>query len=449
MEKHFLGTEKVSKLIFKLAIPNITAQFVNLLYNIVDRVFIGHMPSTGSLALSGVGICFPIIIFVSAVASFSAVGGATRASISMGEKNTQKAQKIIDNCFTMQVILSVVLTALMLLFNRKLLMVFGGSDNIINYAVDYMNVYAIGTIFVQLTVGMNAFITCQGYAKKAMLTVIIGAVLNTILDPIFIYVFGLGVRGAALATVISQAVSCVWVILFLNSKQSMFKINFKPSIEKEILLPCISLGMASFVMQGSEGVLSICFNESLQRYGGDIAVGAMTILTSIMQCLVLPLSGLTQGSQPVTSYNFGAGNIDRVRDSFFVLLKTGLLYSTAVWICTMLFPKTLAGFFSSNAELIDNTAEYMLIYCAGLFVLGAQFACQFTMISIGNAKTSLFLAVLRKFILLIPLIYILPLLLPNKTRAVFLAEPIADIIAVSITVFVFFKKFQSIAKKST
>ena len=320
-DKSFLGTQPVGKLLFKLSLPTVIAQIVNMLYNIVDRIYIGHMPGDGSLALTGVGVCLPIIMIISAFAAFVSAGGAPRASISMGKGDNGSAEKILGGCFFMQIIISAVLTALLLIFDRDLLLAFGASENTIEYAVDYMNIYAIGTVFVQLTLGMNAFITAQGFANIGMVTVMIGAVSNIVLDPIFIFGLHMGVRGAALATIISQCISCVWVVAFLFGKKTILRLKAKNFlVSPKIILPCITLGLATFIMQSSESVISVCFNSSLLKYGGDIAVGAMTILTSVMQFAMLPLNGISQGSQPILSYNYGAGNSERVKKTFKLLL---------------------------------------------------------------------------------------------------------------------------------
>ena len=328
----FLGTEPIGRLLFRLAIPTVIAQLVNMLYNIVDRIYIGHMPQVGSLALTGLGVCTPIILIVSAFAALVASGGAPRASISMGKGDLQTAEKMLGGCFTLQLGISAVLTAVLLIWNRDLLLAFGASEQTIDYAADYMQIYAIGTVFVQLTLGMNALITAQGFAREGMLTVLIGAVCNIVLDPILIFKLGMGVRGAALATIVSQGVSCLWVVLFLFSKKSVLKLRVQNFLQSpRLILPCVGLGTATFIMQASESVLSVCFNSSLARYGGDIAVGAMTILTSVMQFALLPLQGISQGAQPILSYNYGAKNVERVRKTFRVLLTVCLTYSALIW----------------------------------------------------------------------------------------------------------------------
>ena len=408
-EKGFLGREPVGKLLLRLALPTVAAQVINMLYNIVDRIYIGHIPEVGATALTGVGVCMPLIMIVSAFAAFVGYGGGPRTSIYMGKGDEDSAEKTLGNCFVVQIMISVILTAALLLWNRDFLMAFGASENTIDYGVAYMNIYALGTIFVQLTLGMNAFITAQGFAKTGMLSVLIGAVANIILDPILIFGFGMGVEGAALATIISQAMSCIWVLAFLFGKKTHLKIRRKNlRLESRIVLPSLALGLSSFIMQASESVISICFNFSLLKYGGDIAVGAMTILTSVMQFAMLPLQGLGQGAQPIISYNYGAKNVDRVRAAYKLLLKSSLCYSVILWLCVMIFPQGFAAMFTSDAQLLEYTKTALRIYMACMFLFGIQMACQMTFTSLGNAKASILVAVMRKFILLIPLIFILP-----------------------------------------
>lgn len=448
-EKDFLGTEPIGKLLAKLAVPTVAAQIINMLYNIVDRIYIGHIPKEGALALTGVGVCMPLIMIVTAFAAFVAYGGAPRATIFMGKGDNKTAEKILGNCFIVQIIISVLLTAALLLRNRDFLLAFGASENTIDYGVAYMNIYALGTIFVQLTLGMNAFITAQGFAKTGMLSVLIGAVINIILDPVFIFGFHMGVRGAALATIISQAVSCVWVLVFLFGKKTHLKIkkdNMK--LEKAIVLPCLALGLSNFVMQASESVISVCFNSSLLRYGGDIAVGAMTILTSVMQFAMLPMQGLGQGAQPIISYNYGAGNVKRVKGAFKLLLKCSLIYSCLLWLFVMIFPQGFASMFTSDADLLSYTQMALRIYMGSMLLFGIQMACQMTFIAIGNAKASILVAVMRKFILLIPLIYIMPhIFTADKARAVYMAEPVADFFAVCFTAVLFYFQFRKALRK--
>lgn len=445
--KEFLGTAPIGKLLFKLAIPTVVAQIINMLYNIVDRIYIGHIPEEGSLALTGVGVCMPVIMIVSAFAALVGSGGAPRASIFMGKKDVDSAEKILGGCFSLQIIISVALTTILLIWNEELLLMFGASNNTIGYAVDYMNIYAMGTIFVQLTLGMNAFITAQGYTKVSMISIIIGAVCNIILDPLFIFVFDMGVKGAALATIISQAVSCIWVIGFLCSKKTLLKLkkeNFK--LSPKIVLPCVALGTATFIMQASESIISVCFNSSLLHYGGDIAVGAMTILTSVMQFALLPLQGIAQGAQPITSYNYGAKNTERVKNTFRLLLIICLSYSVILWLAVMIAPEAFVGIFTPDAALIEFTAPVLRIYLGGIFLFGIQIACQMTFTSLGKAGSSIIVAVVRKFVLLIPLIYIVPHLVADSTIGVYMAEPIADIIAVIFTMTLFTFQFKKALK---
>ena len=448
-EKDFLGTEPIGKLLAKLAVPTVAAQIINMLYNIVDRIYIGHIPKEGALALTGVGVCMPLIMIVTAFAAFVAYGGAPRATIFMGKGDDKTAEKILGNCFIVQIIISVLLTVALLLWNRDFLLAFGASENTIDYGVAYMNIYALGTIFVQLTLGMNAFITAQGFAKTGMLSVLIGAVINIVLDPVFIFGFHMGVRGAALATIMSQAVSCIWVLLFLFGKKTHLKIktdNMK--LERAIVLPCLALGLSNFVMQASKSVISVCFNSSLLRYGGDIAVGAMTILTSVMQFAMLPMQGLGQGAQPIISYNYGAGNVKRVKGAFKLLLKCSLIYSCLLWMFVMIFPQGFASMFTSDADLLSYTQMALRIYMGSMLLFGIQMACQMTFIAIGNAKASILVAVMRKFILLIPLIYIMPhIFTADKARAVYMAEPVADFFAVCFTAVLFYFQFRKALRK--
>ena len=447
-DKDFLGKEPVGKLLLKLALPTVTAQIINMLYNIVDRIYIGHIPEIGEAALTGVGVCMPLIMIVTAFSAFAAYGGAPRASIYMGQGNHDSAEKTLGNCFAVQFIISVLLTAALLLWNRDFLMAFGASDKTIGYGVEYMNIYAIGTIFVQMTLGMNAFITAQGFARTGMFSVLIGAVANIVLDPIFIFGFNMGVAGAAWATIISQAMSCAWVLLFLCGKKTHLRLRVKyMRLSRKIVLPSLALGLSSFIMQASESIISICFNSSLQSYGGDIAVGAMTILTSVMQFAMLPLQGLGQGAQPIISYNYGARNPERVKAAFKLLLKSSLVYSTLLWALVMLFPQAFAAMFTSSETLMTFAQKALRIYMACLLLFGIQIACQMTFTSLGNAKASILVAVMRKFILLIPLIYIMPLLFSaDKTTAVYMAEPVADFIAVTFTAIFFTFQFKKALK---
>lgn len=448
-DKEFLGKEPIGKLLLKLALPTVAAQLINMLYNIVDRIYIGHIPEIGADALTGVGVCMPLIMMVSAFAALVGFGGSPRASIAMGKKDNDSAEKILGNCFTTQILISFVLTAVLLIWNRDLLMAFGASENTISYGTRYMNIYSVGTIFVQLTLGMNAFITAQGFAKTGMLSVLIGAVSNIVLDPIFIFGFNMDVQGAALATIISQALSCVWVVSFLFGKKTILKIRKENMrLSASVILPCLALGTSTFIMQASESVISICFNSSLQKFGGDIAVGAMTILTSVMQFAMLPLQGLGQGAQPIISYNYGAGSARRVKDAFKLLLKISLGYALFLWAMVMILPGGFVRMFTSDLKLIEFTKTALRVYLAALFMMGIQMACQMTFNSLGRAVESIIVAIMRKFVLLLPLIFVLPQIFKSgQTMAVYLAEPIADFLAVSFTIVLFSIQFRKALRK--
>ncbi len=446
-DNSFLGTAPIGRLLFKLAIPTIAAQLINMLYNVVDRIYIGHIDEVGSLALTGLGVCLPIIMIVSAFAALISSGGAPRASIFMGKGDKESAEITLGSCFSAQLIISIILTAVLLIWHRPLLLAFGASENTIGYASDYLAIYALGTVFVQLTLGMNAFITAQGFTRVGMLTVLIGAVLNIILDPVLIFALDMGVRGAALATVISQAASCVWVVVFLLGKRSVLKLRARNlAIRVRYLLPCMALGLAPFIMQASESVITIAFNSSLLKYGGDIAVGAMTIFASVMQLALMPLQGLAQGAQPITGYNLGARNPDRIKRVFKILLISSLAYSLSVWGGVTLFPSAFASIFTKDTEMIRFAATYLRIYCGALGIFGAQIACQMTFVSLGKALSSMIVAVMRKFVLLLPLIYVMPLVFENKTLGVFTAEVIADVISVVFTVILFSFQFRKTIK---
>lgn len=414
----------------------------------VDRMYIGHIPEVGSAALTGVGVCFPIIMIISAFAYLFGMGGAPRASIFMGKKDNDTAEKILGNCTTSLMIIAVLLTVLVLIFQEPLLYLFGASENTIGYAMDYMTIYAIGTIFVQLTLGLNAFISAQGFSKISMLTVVIGAVTNIVLDPIFIFGLNMGVQGAAVATVMSQALSAIWAFWFLSGKNTILKLkreNLK--INFHILLPCIALGVAPFAMQATESVLVLCFNSSLLKYGGDLAVGAMTILSSVMQFAMLPLQGLTQGGQPIISYNYGAKQGDRVQKAFKLQTISCFSYSSILWLLIMIFPSLFVAIFTSDPQLTEITIWALRIYMAGVLLMGIQISCQQTFIAFGNSKKSAFLAVFRKILVLIPLIYILPMFISDQVFAVFLAEPIADTIAVLTTSTMFYFEMKNKMKE--
>ena len=443
-----LGNDPVRSLFFMLSIPAIASQVVNALYNMVDRMYIGHIDGVGGTALTGVGICFPVVMVIAAFAALIGSGGAPRASILMGKDDQDGAENILGNCFAALLISSIIITVVVIAFQEPILMAFGASENTIGYASDYMFIYSLGTIFVMLTLGLNVFISAQGFSKISMLTVVIGAITNIILDPILIFVLDLGVKGAALATVLSQAISCIWVVSFLAGKKTKLHIRRKyMHIQKDVFLPCVTLGVAPFIMQSTESLIILCFNSSLLKYGGDPAVGAMTILGSVMQFALLPVNGFTQGAQPIISFNYGARKPERMKAAFKLLITCCFTYTFIMWGLCMLFPRNVVSIFAEEVELINLSAWALRIYMGGSVLMGIQMACQQTFIALGNAKTSTFLALYRKILILIPLIFILPIFIENKVFAVFLAEPIADIIAVLTTMTLFFRYFVSLLQE--
>lgn len=443
-----METEKIPRLLAQLAIPAVVAQIINLLYNIVDRIYIGHISGVGAAALTGVGLFTPILMLINAFAMLAGSGGAPRAAISMGKKDNKTAEKILGNCFALLILMAVILTVVFFTFAPQLLTLFGASEKTLPYGVAYARIYILGSIFVLIVMGMNPFITTQGFAKISMMTTIIGAVINIILDPIFIFALGMGVKGAALATVLSQTVGAVWILRFLTGKKTILRLKrSNMHLDPKVFGPCLALGISTFVMLSTESLLSISFTSSLSRFGGDVAVGAMTIITSISQLVTLPLQGICQGGQPIISYNFGANKPDRVKKAFFTQFCTCVIYTTAFWLVVMIFPKAFATIFTSDKELVTYSAWALRIYMAGIFSLGFQVSCQQSFMALGQAKVSLLLACLRKIVLLIPLIFILPNFFDNKVFAVFLAEPVSDIIAAAVTTITFFTLFNSILKK--
>ena len=440
-----LGTAPIGKLLAQLAIPAVVAQIVNLLYNIVDRIYIGHMPDVGANALTGVGLFMPILMLVNAFAMLAGAGGAPRAAIAMGQGDHERAEKIMANCFTVLLIFAVVLTGVFYVTAPSLLRLFGASDVTLPYAVSYARIYILGSISVLVVMGMNTFITTQGFAKISMMTTVIGAVINIVLDPIFIYGLNMGVRGAALATVLSQTVGAIWILRFLTGKKTMLRLKLSNmKLRLPIIGPCLALGISTFVMLSTESLLSMSFTSSLAKYGGDLAVGAMTIITSVSQLVTMPLSGICQGAQPIVSYNFGAGKTDRVKKTFRLELLICASYAILFWGALMIRPTMFASIFNDNPALVEYTGWAMRIYMAGIFAMGFQLACQQSFMALGQAKVSLLLACLRKIVLLIPLIFILPQLFANKVFAVFLAEPVSDIVAATVTVTVFMLRFNKI-----
>ena len=432
-----LATESIGKLMLRLSIPTIAAQLVNLLYNIVDRMYVGRIEGIGSLALAGLGVTFPIIMLISAFAQLAGMG-APRASISMGAGNYKQAEKYLGNSALLLVIFSVILSVVFFFTKDSILMIFGASENTLPYASEYISVYLIGTIFVQLTLGLNMFITNQGFTKTSMLTVCIGAVLNIILDPVFIFVFNMGVKGAALATIISQAVSCIWVLKFLTGKKTMLKLRLsllKP--DKRIIISILTLGISPFVMQATECLIQLTFNKGMITYGNDMYVAIMSVLFSIMQLVWMPLSGFSQGVQPIISFNFGAKNIERVKKTFRMQFTASVIFSLTAVALVELFPSVFLGLFTNDTELIAKGSSALRLFMAGMSIMGAQNACQQTFIALGEAKTSMFLACLRKIILLFPLALIIPIITGLGVWGLFLAEPVSDVTAVCVTVTMF------------
>ncbi len=443
-----MGTGSVKKLMVQMAVPAVVAQVINLLYNVVDRIYIGHIPEIGGLALTGVGLFTPILMLLTAFAMLAGSGGAPRAAIAMGQGNKEKAEKIMANCFTVLLLLAVVLTVVFYFTAPTLLRLFGASDATLPYAVQYSRIYILGSVFVLIVMGMNTFVTTQGFAKISMLTTVIGAAINILLDPIFIFVLKLGVTGAALATILSQAISAVWILRFLTGKKTILKLRPRNMmLVPNIILPCLGLGLSSFVMVSTESILSISFTSSLARYGGDVAVGAMTVLTSINQLVSMPLSGICQGGQPLISFNYGAKKYDRVKEAFLCQFFACVGYTTVFWILLMVAPGFFAGIFTSDAALVEYTSWALRIFLAGAFSVGFQISCQQTFVALGQAKICLFMACLRKLILLIPLIFILPHFFADKAFAVFLAEPVSDILAAIITTVTFFTFFRKMLKE--
>jgi putative MATE family efflux protein len=448
-----MGVGSVKKLMLKMAIPALVGQVVNLLYNIVDRIYIGHIPEIGGAALTGVGLFTPILMLITAFSMMVGSGGAPRAAIAMGQGDKEKAEHILGNSFTMLLIFALVLSPVFYFACPTLLRWFGASDTTLPYAVEYGRIYILGSVFVLATMGLNVFITTQGFASMSMLTTVIGAVTNIVLDPILIFGLNMGVKGAAIATVISQAVSATWILLFLNGKKTILKL--RPSnmkLQSRVILPCLGLGISTFVMLSTESVLSISFTSSLQRYGGDVAVGAMTVLTSINQLITMPLSGICQGGQPLISYNYGAKKLDRVKEAFFCQFGVCVGYTVLFWLALMCFPQFFAGIFTSDTTLVNYTAWALKVFLACGFSVGFQISCQQAFMALGQAKISLLMACLRKLILLIPLIFVLPLFFqtgPDKAFSVFLAEPVSDFIAAAATTTAFFIFFRKLMKSKT
>ena len=444
-KKQDMGTCNVKKMFAKLAIPAVVAQVINLLYNVVDRIYIGRIPGVGANALTGVGVFMPIMMLITAFAMMVGSGGAPLAAIAMGQGDNKSAEKTMGNCFTMLLGLTVVLTTVFFFSAPTLLRWFGASDATLQYALTYGRIYILGTFFMLIVMGMNLFISTQGLAVLSMMTTVIGAVINIILDPILIFGFKMGVAGAAIATVFSQAVSAIWVLIFLFGRKTNLRLRKENMrLDAKTAMPVLSLGISTFVMMSTESLLVISFNSSLARFGGDLAVGAMTIISSVTQLVNMPLSGMCQGCQPLISYNYGAGLKHRVKEAFYTMFTTGVVYAGGFFLLIMLAPRAFASIFTTDLELVNYTAWAIRIYMAGIFAIGFQITCQQSFMALGQAKISLLMACLRKLILLIPLIFILPMFMENKVLAVFLAEPISDIIAATVTTVMYFTRFDKI-----
>ena len=442
--KNELGTAPMGKLMLNMAIPSVVAQLVNLLYNIVDRIYIGQ--GVSATALTGVGLCMPLMMFLNAFAMLAGSGGAPRAAIALGRGDKALGSKIMSNSMTLLLLFAAGITAVYLAFAEPMLNLFGASPDTLPYALEYITIISIGAVFTLIVMGMNPYLTTQGFSRVAMMTTVLGAVINIVLDPIFIFALDMGVAGAALATVLSQAVGAVWVLRFLTkNEKSILKLTLADmKLEGPIVAGTLALGISGFVMISTESLLSISFNSSLQHYGGDLAVGSMTILTSCAQLAQMPASGIAQGCQPIVSFNYGAGNRDRVKQCFRLQLLAAAGYTTLFWLASMLVPQLFVQIFNKNAALVEHTVWAMRIYMAGIFSLGFQLTCQQCFVALGQAKISLLMACLRKLILLIPLIFLLPLFFENKVFAVFLAEPVSDIIAAAVTTGTFFARFDKI-----
>ncbi len=444
-----MGTAPVGKLLLKMAIPTVLAQMVNLLYNIVDRIYIGHMEGDGDISLTAIGLCFPIVYLLMAFTMLITQGGAPKAAIAMGEGNNDKAEKILGNCFTSLIIVGVLLTIVFEIYGEPVLWFFGASENTIIYALPYLRVYVAGALSVMISLGLNMFITTQGFTQYSMRTVIIGAVANIILDPIFIYAFDMGTMGAALATVISQSLSAIFVLNFLFGKKTKLRIKRKYLVPSaNIMLPVVTLGLAPFIMQSTEAVLNVAFNSSLQKFGGDAAVGALTIANTVMQMVWIPTQGIGQAAQPIISYNYGAKNAARVKEAVKLMFIACFVLLTVFWALVQGFPQVFIKIFNNSSnELLEIGTWTLRLYTAVLCLFGIQMAAQQTFMALGKAKASLFVACLRKVILLIPLIYILPNFFENKVFAVFLAEPVSDFISVSVCAVLFVVVFRKAMKE--
>ena len=435
----------IPKLILSLAAPTILSMLITSIYNLADTFFVGQISTSASGA---VGVVSSLMAIIQALGFMLGHGAGTIISRSLGSRDTTAATRFASTSFFTALVFGVVLAVAGLGTLPHFMMLLGSTETILPHACAYARPILIAAPLMISSLVMNNILRYEGKASFAMIGLVTGGLLNIALDPLFIFALDMGVRGAALATVLSQALSCVWVTSFLCGKKTLLRLRRENLLSGlRLVPPCIALGSSSFVMQASESVIFVCFNSSLLKYGGDLAVGAMTILTSVMQFALLPLTGLSQGAQPITSYNYGARNTDRVRQSFRLLLRACLIYSMALWAFVMLCPRVFAGLFTTDAALLAFTSRALRIYCGGLGLFGIQIACQMTLVSTGNAVCSIIVAVLRKFVLLIPLIYILPRFLPDPTTAVYLAEPVADVLAVTFTAVLFSVQFKKSLQK--
>ena len=443
-----MATEGIGRLMLSMAIPSVVAQVINILYNIVDRIYIGHIEGVGMEALTGVGVTFPIITLISAFSAFVGAGGAPLASIWLGKGDRKRAEKILGNGVSLLLLFTIFLMLFFYLFQTPLLYLFGASDATIGYASAYINIYLLGTIFVELALGLNTFIISQGQSKVAMAAVLIGAVANITLDPVFIFGLKMGVRGAAYATVISQALSALWTVGFLVGPKSSLTIRLwalKP--ELRTIGSVMALGVSPFIMRATESLISIVLNNGLQRYGGDIYVGSLTIMQSVMQMYSAPLGGFTQGVQPIISYNFGAGNFDRVRKLYRWMIGISFGAAAGATLLTMIFPSFFAGMFTNDENLVALVQQVMPLFLCGMLVFGLQQGIQPTFLALGQAKISLFIAIFRKVILLIPLALILPL--KFGVMGIYYAEPISDVTSATVATILFLVNIKKIVSKET
>lgn len=442
-----LELEPIGKLIVELSVPAIIAQIVNVLYNIIDRIFLGHLDSAGTLALTGIGVTFPIIVGISSFSAFAGYAGAPLSAIELGRKNFKKAEKILGNSVSLTLFFSIIIPIIIFIFREPLLLKFGASENIMPYALDYLNLYLFGTVFVLLALGLNPFISAQGFAKEAMFSILIGAILNIILDYIFIFKFFLGIKGAAIATVISQAVSAIWIVYFLTSKKSFLNIKLNTLIpDFKIIKDILALGTSSFTMQITESMLGVTLNKSLQTYGGDLYVGAMAIAQSIMQLISIPIRGFCYGAQPIISYNFGAKNKKRVLKATKIIVGSSTVVLSFLTFLTMIFPVFISSMFTKDPALLEVMRKILPVFMGGMLIFGVQYSGQSIFLGIGLSKTSIFLALFRKILLLIPLAIILPKYI--GVMGVFYAELISDVASAITAILIFIFIFRKILDKN-